>query len=143
MASCVRSDADTLAGGGGEGSGIQMVLILDEDRPSIENVCSNLLSEGIFCLGLDDPDVALTLLEHDPFDLIIAKLLMPGMHGLDFLAKFHGANSQGQRAAALFLTSLDDFTGRISAPPVEGVDWIAEPCSPLELQLKAWALLSI
>ncbi len=141
MASLLQADIEKLASTRSEEPRIGIVLVLDEDRLTVENLCACLTRENIACLGLDDPTAALSLLEHNAFDLVIAKIVMRTLHGLDFLVKFRAASPQLQSTAIVLRTSLDDFSGCLETSLVGGVEWIAEPFLPVELQLKVMALM--
>lgn len=58
------------------------ILILDDDKNMIDELCEYLLSSDFICCGTDRPSKALEILDQEHFDIVITDMLMPEMDGI-------------------------------------------------------------
>ena len=61
------------------------IFLLDDERDLTELAKSLLQFEGFEVKTSNNPFDALKVLESDPFDLVVADLMMPGMDGFTFI----------------------------------------------------------
>ena len=59
------------------------VLIVDDEPVVRELIAAHLSTDGNFSAGVSTGEEALTLLDHDSFDLVILDVRLPGMSGFD------------------------------------------------------------
>lgn len=113
-----------------------LILVLDDDRMARRTLCSALDKARLRSISVDDPLVALRLLEENGCDLIFSDVDMPGLNGFEFCAKVRTL-PQHQGTPLVFVTSLADFDHRVRSTLSGGTDLIAKPFLLLELAVKA------
>lgn len=113
-----------------------LILVLDDDTISRETVCSALEKASLRALSVDDPVLALKLLEQNHFDLIFTDVDMPEMNGFEFCKRLK-TTSTNQNTPVVFVTSLSDFDTRARTSLSGGADLIAKPFLLIELAVKA------
>src|SRR5262245_66556829 len=63
-------------------------FLIDDDHQSIRKLCLTVgASVGFNCVEAESAEAALTRLESDSPDIILADLMMPNMSGLEFLPR--------------------------------------------------------
>lgn len=120
------------------------ILIVDDEENHRKTLGIGLRLEGYDVVEADDGEMALEKLEHEPIDLAIVDLMMPGMNGLEFARRarfryprmrvvltsaYHLTERQVERAAAGVIGfvakpyELDELIGflsrKLSQPPAE------------------------
>lgn len=68
-----------------EGGGKPRVLIVDDEQAILRAYSRVLTSHGYTVTTAPSGELALELLAHEPIDLVVSDLTMPGMTGIDFL----------------------------------------------------------
>jgi len=87
-------------------------------------------------ISLDDPALALKLLEENRFDLILLDVQMPGLNGFELCAQLHDTRANAT-TPVIFLTALNDFETRTRSTLSGGIDFIGKPVMLVELAVKA------
>jgi len=113
-----------------------MIMVVDDDAISRETIASALEKAHLRALRLDDPMVALKLVEENRFDLIFLDVDMPGISGFKLCEKIH-ATEANLTTPVVFVTGLSDFETRSLSSESGAVDFLAKPVWLNELALKA------
>ena len=113
-----------------------MIMLVDDDAISRETISSALDRAHLRALRLDDPSVALRLVDENRFDLIFLDIDMPGISGFTLCEKIH-ATDTNLTTPVVFVTGLSDFETRSHSTESGAVDFIAKPVWLNELALKS------
>jgi DNA-binding response OmpR family regulator len=106
------------------------ILIADDDRTLVHVLRQAFEKEGCRVLEAFDGTQALRQVEEGCPDLIILDILMPKVHGYNFLFELRKIDG-GQAIDVVVLTSNPDMRDIFMA---EGVrDYIVKPCQPADL----------
>ena len=105
-------------------SGTLRVLIVD-DEASVRKVMAAVLAQlGIPCETAASGEEALRVLETHPIDAVISDLQMPGMSGMELLAKVRQSYPQ---LVFLVVTGVDDIRVGIQAMRQGADDYLVKP----------------
>ena len=108
------------------------VLIVD-DEPSTRSGLSRLLAaEGYSVESAESGAAALELVAARPPDVVVTDLKMPGMDGLQLLAKLH---EQSRELPVIVATALADLGSAVTAMRAGADDFIAKPVELDQLTL--------
>lgn len=113
-----------------------MLMVVDDDAISRETISAALDKATLRALRLDDPAVALKLVQENRFDLIFLDIDMPGLSGFQLCEKIH-ATETNLTTPVVYVTALSDFETRSHSTESGAVDFIAKPVWLSELALKA------
>lgn len=123
----------------------RQVLIIDDDKASIERLRDHLQAAGFQIRSADNAQAALDLARQQPPDLIITDLRLPGLNGFQ-LTNALREDAQLASIPVLWMTAYYDLTeiqaqGRLTQPdlPVPGV--LFKPFKQSELQRRVRAAL--
>lgn len=143
----VAHAADTLidlcqeAQEGAAGTPQSGLILAVDDEPISRRVLANALSKAsLKTISLDDPHLALRVLNENPFDLIFLDADMPGMNGFELCKQLRGLPGN-KTTPVVFVTSLNDFDSRAQSILAGGNDLIAKPFLMIELAVKALTYL--
>ena len=126
---------------GSEGTPQSGMILSVDDEPISRRVLANALSKAnLKTISLDDPHLALRVLNENQFDLIFLDADMPGMSGFE-LCKQLRALPSNKATPVVFVTSLNDFDSRAQSSLAGGNDLIAKPFLMIELAVKALTYL--
>ena len=116
------------------------ILVVD-DEPHIRRVLDAMLDkEGFEVVLTDDGPQGLQALAAGGIDLVILDLLMPGMHGLEVLAKVRSDPDLG-RTPVIILTAKGQDTDREAAFAGGADDFMTKPFSPKKLVARVREIL--
>ncbi len=114
------------------------ILIVDDD-PRLRALLERYLKEqGYRVRGVADGRQLDTILEREPFDLLVLDLMLPGENGLDICRRLRG---QGCEIPILMLTAKGDEIDRIIGLELGADDYLPKPCNPRELLARIRAIL--
>jgi len=117
-----------------------LILAVD-DEPISRRILSNALSKAnLKTISLDDPQLALRVLQENSFDLIFLDADMPGMNGFELCKKLRTLPTN-MRTPVVFVTGLNDFESRAQSSLAGSNDLIAKPFLMIELAVKALTYL--
>ena len=102
------------------------ILIVDDDLPSLNTLSSMLTAEGYEVRGVPDGQMALTVVENKPPELILLDVRMPGMDGFEVCRQLK-ADEKSSTIPILFLSALDELQDKVKGFTVGAVDFIAKP----------------
>ncbi len=63
------------------------ILIVDDERSVRESLCSWFVEDGYRVISAEDEKKALSLIESETFDIVLADIKIPGMDGLEMLKR--------------------------------------------------------
>ncbi len=113
-----------------------LVLAVDDEPICRETLWMALNKANLRAISLDDPELALRVLNQNRFDLIFLDVEMPVLSGFELCSALRkGAQNKG--TPVIFVTSLTDFDSRARSSLSGGNDLIAKPFLVAELAAKA------
>ena len=116
-----------------------MRLLLVEDHvPLADELLADLGRQGYAVDWLADGRDALWQGQHEPYDLIVLDLGLPGMPGLQVLREWRAA---GLTTPVLVLTARASWAERVDGLKAGADDYLCKPFHPEELALRIQALL--
>jgi len=115
-------------------------LVVDDDPLSNRLVVAALQRAQLQARSADDPLVGLQWLKETHYDLVLLDVEMPGMNGFELCRRLRTLPGY-QKIPVLYVTSHSDFESRAKSVLSGGDDLISKPIFPLELAVKAVALL--
>src|SRR4051812_22710725 len=112
------------------------VMMVDDEPLNIEVTQIHLEDAGYtrFC-STDDPTQALSLMAETRPDVLLLDLMMPGLSGLEILARMEAENIL-QDIPVIVLTSSRDPATKLQALELGATDFLAKPVDPSELLLR-------
>ena len=117
--------------------GTPNILVVDDDRELRTLITEFLSNHGLNARGAADAAEMDAALSHDPIDLIVLDLMMPGEDGLSVLRRMRG----GRRPPIIMLSAMGSDSDRIIGLEVGADDYLAKPCNPRELLARIRAVL--
>ena len=102
------------------------ILIVDDDLPSLNTLSLMLTAEGYEVRGVPDGQMALTVVENKPPELILLDVRMPGMNGFEVCRQIK-ADEKSSSIPILFLSALDELQNKVKGFTVGAVDFITKP----------------
>jgi two-component system response regulator PhoP len=116
-----------------------MRILVVEDEPTLRlQVCGELEKLGYTVDGTGDGKEALYLASEFPFDAAIVDLGLPGLSGLDVIAKLR---TEGSRLPILILTARGSWQDKVAGLEQGGDDYLTKPFQMEELAARLKALL--
>ena len=116
-------------------------MLVVEDEPNIrELVCLHLGLEGYACDGVGDGRAALARVEHDPFDLLVLDVMLPGLDGVS-LCRAVRRGAVNHDVPILMLTARTEESDKVIGLESGADDYLTKPFGVRELVARARALL--
>lgn len=106
------------------------ILIVDDDPNVLQVLEARLQSSGFHILKAENGPDALRLLKDNRVDLMISDMKMPGMSGMDVMAK---ARSVQPGLPIIFLTAYSTVSDAVKAVKAGAVDYLPKPFDGREL----------
>jgi DNA-binding NtrC family response regulator len=116
--------------------GVKMkILIVDDDRGTLNALKAGLISHGHRVLVADDGPLALRIIEvsyegGDPVDLVVSDLRMPEMNGLELIQASRRICPQ---TAHILMTAYGGGDVKTAAENIERCAYIEKPFNPERL----------
>jgi CheY-like chemotaxis protein len=117
-----------------------LILAVDDEPISRRTISVALGKANLRCIGMEDSNMALTVLRENPFDLIFLDAEMPGMNGFELCTELRKLPTN-KCTPVIFVTSLTKFEVRAQSSLSGGNDLIAKPFLMMELAVKALTYL--
>ena len=108
------------------------VLIVDDEETICEALCAWLTKEGYRVQAALSGAQALALLEEQYYDLFLLDIKMPGMDGLELLAKVREKQSD---AVVIMITAHGSIQTAVEAMKRGASDYLCKPFDPEELTI--------
>jgi putative two-component system response regulator len=106
------------------------ILVVD-DEPSICHLVSRLLEkQGYGCATCESAMEAVKKIESGPYELVISDIMMPGMTGIDLLARIKKSHPD---IAFIMLTAIDDHDTAVRALDLGAFGYVIKPFEANEL----------
>ncbi len=99
------------------------ILIVD-DESSIRGLLTSILEEKYSCEGAESAEAALALLAIEPFDLVISDINMPGMSGIDLVARMRESDPD---TVVLMISGNQTIDSPIGAIRTGAFDYLRKP----------------
>lgn len=113
------------------------VLVVDDEKDMRNLLRIYLTKEGFTITEAQDGNEALTLLEHQMFDIIVLDIMMPGLNGLQVCEHIRKRNE----TPILMLTARSETKDKVQGLKLGADDYLAKPFDPEELLARIIALL--
>jgi len=107
------------------------ILIVDDETNVRLNFRFTLEMEGYEIFEARSAEQALDVLAERSFALVILDMRMPGMDGLELLAKMR---ERGNSVPAMFVTACGDVPRAVEAMKLGAIDFLQKPLRPGELR---------
>jgi DNA-binding response OmpR family regulator len=111
------------------------ILIVDDDAVCNYTMVAALKRAHFEPVSVEDPTVAVQMVQATRYDIILLDINMPGMNGFE-LCEALRRMPQYKETPVIFITGNGDFQNRAQGILSGGNDLITKPTSPLELVLK-------
>lgn len=116
---------------------MQRVLVVDDEAAIVELVEYHLTREGYQVATETNGQRAVERATHEPFDVVILDVMLPGMSGLDACR----AIRQSTDIPIIMLTARKDEVDRVLGLELGADDYVTKPFSPRELIARVKAIL--
>lgn len=114
------------------------VLIVDDEPPIRRFLKAALAAQDYRVEEAGDGETALGFLTHNPVDLMILDLGLPGIDGLEVIRRVREA---GNAVPVIILSSRDDEAGKVAALDMGADDYVSKPFGMEELSARVRAAL--
>jgi DNA-binding response OmpR family regulator len=112
------------------------VFVVDDEPVARQMISAAMKLVQLKITCADDPDMALSVLGDNQFDLIFLDVNMPQGSGFDLCTQVRQTEDH-RRTPIVFLTGMNTFQGRAQGSLSGGNDFIGKPFNLLELGVKA------
>jgi CheY-like chemotaxis protein len=109
------------------------ILIVDDSAVNRDILRRNLLREGYQVSMASDGRAALDLLRHEPFDLVLLDVLMPGMSGLEVLQEIKREPVVAS-IPVIMISALDESSSVVRCLGAGAEDYFMKPFDPILLR---------
>lgn len=113
------------------------ILVIDDDRKTVELVKLYLESDGCYVFTAGDGQMALQIARKHTPDLIVLDLMLPRMDGLEFCRQIR----QESQVPIIMLTARVTEEDKLIGLNLGADDYIVKPFSPRELLARVKAVL--
>jgi DNA-binding NtrC family response regulator len=110
----------------------QLILVVEDDAPMCELLTSFFSEKGYEVSTVQDGEAALARLEQQDFALVITDIKLPGMSGLELLARIRVDWSE---VAVIIMTAFSSISSAVEAMKLGAEDYIGKPFQLDELAI--------
>jgi LmbE family N-acetylglucosaminyl deacetylase/CheY-like chemotaxis protein len=114
-------------------------ILLIEDDPHYASEVAALLGEHASVVACTSAEEALDVVPSRRWELIIAEVELPGMSGLEFIARIR---EERRKVACLMMSEERSFEYAVEALRIGADDYVTMPCEPAELVAKVRTLIA-
>jgi LmbE family N-acetylglucosaminyl deacetylase/CheY-like chemotaxis protein len=114
------------------------ILLVEDDLRHASEVAA-LLGEHASVVSCPSAEEALDVLPSRSWELIIAQVELPGMSGLEFIARIR---KDRRKVACLMMSAEPSFEYAVGALRIGADDYVTTPCEPAELVAKVHTLIA-
>ncbi|HEX7125010.1 MAG TPA: response regulator [Thermodesulfobacteriota bacterium] len=116
------------------------VLVVDDEPDIVELVAANLRKEGFEVQGVGEGARALSLVRHEPFDVVVLDLMLPDVQGLEVCRALR-RDPKTAGIPLIMLTARGEEVDKLIGFEVGADDYLTKPFSPRELVARVRALM--
>jgi len=102
------------------------ILIVDDDLPSLNTLSSMLTTEGYEVRGVPNGQMALTVVENEPPELILLDVRMPEMDGYQVCRQLK-EKEKYRDIPVLFLSALSEAADKVKGFEAGAVEYLSIP----------------
>jgi DNA-binding response OmpR family regulator len=113
------------------------ILVVDDNPQIADFVRNGLIIEGYVVDVTYDGESGIAQIRHDPPDLVILDVVLPGLSGLEVCRRLR---AEGNRTPVLLLTAMDDVSDRVAGLDAGADDYLVKPFDLDELLARIRAL---
>ncbi len=110
-------------------SGEPKILLVDEDPAVNQQLKLHIEQAGYSVIGVESSAKALEAIVHQPLDLILMELALPGLNGLELLQMIRSARSR-MELPVMILSDRNDAGAMVAAFDLGADDFITKPFAP-------------
>jgi two-component system cell cycle sensor histidine kinase/response regulator CckA len=118
------------------------ILIVDDERPNRQLLEVMLTPEGYLLMSAASGEEALAIAAHQPPDLILLDIMMPGMDGYQVAGRIK-SNPATKHIPLIMVTALDDRDSRMLGLRAGAEDFLGKPVDRAELCVRVRNLLRL
>jgi two-component system, cell cycle response regulator len=118
------------------------ILCVDDEPKNLKLLAAILMPAGYDLIMAENGELALSLIEQQPPDLILLDIMMPGLSGYDVLTKIRAANNS-RLIPVIMVTALREVEDRVKALDLGCDDFISKPFDKVEMLARVKSLLRI
>ncbi len=111
------------------------ILVVDDTPANLHLLTGMLKDLGYRVRSVSDGKFALQTARHDPPDLFLLDVLMPGMNGYE-LCQHLKSDEKLAEIPVIFISALNDTMDKVKAFQVGGVDYVTKPFQLREVQAR-------
>ena len=108
------------------------VLVVDDEKIKRITLRDDLREANYDAIGVESPTIALQLMQHEQFDVLVTDLRMPKMHGIEFLKRVKKAYPH---ITVIVMTAYASVETAVEAMKFGAHNYIKKPFSSEELIL--------
>ena len=112
------------------------ILIVDDERPIAHLIEMNLTHAGYLCRCAYDGEEAVSLVDSEPFDLILLDVMLPLIDGYDLLEYIRPLE-----IPVIFLTAKSDVRDKVRGLKLGADDYLTKPFEIIELLARVESVL--
>ena len=112
------------------------ILIVDDERPIAHLIEMNLTHAGYLCRCAYDGEEAVSLVDSEPFDLILLDVMLPLIDGYDLLEYIRPLE-----IPVFFLTAKSDVRDKVRGLKLGADDYLTKPFEIIELLARVETVL--
>lgn len=116
------------------------ILVIDDNRDNRDVLSRRLARDGHMVVVAADGRTALSLLDEQPFDLVLLDLIMPEMSGIEVLSRLK-AQPATAGLPVIMISSLDEVDSVVRCIATGAEDYLAKPFNPVLLRARIEACL--
>lgn len=117
---------------------VSKILLVDDDFEVTASIEEILTRNGYLVDSTNSVEDAESMLTGFTYDLIVLDWIMPGTHGIDFLARIR---NRGLNTPVLMLTGMDKVDNKVRGLESGADDYLTKPFSRQELLARVKAIL--
>lgn len=118
------------------------ILVVDDDKTMLNAVSGMVTEAGYTALSAMSWGEALRIFRHDPPDMVLLDVMMPGIDGFKLTRMF---KNEAERifVPVILITALDDLASKQRGLAAGADDFLTKPVNPVELDLRIKAMLRV
>jgi CheY-like chemotaxis protein len=116
------------------------ILVVDDNEMNRDVLSRRLQREGHTVKVAASGPEALELLYHEPFDVVLLDIIMPGMNGLQVLEQLK-VDPQLRHLPVVMISALDEMDSVVRSIEIGAEDYLPKPFEPAILRARVGACL--